>query len=289
MQHILLGEYAPAVEDAPEPLEISRRIGNEWGEAFIGSWLGEAYRELGQIDQAISTMENAIRLAEHGFQAPLSFTRADLASLYGDLGQPARGMELAKLAYIEGEKIAQVMHIYTAATLAHLYVLNDDPASAQPIVDEALARMGAGDPSSLFDTAIHAAEAEVCLARGDYTRVIQACDHSISFLRRYRLRRHLADILYLKGLGLQRQGDLDRAGTCLREARGEAEHSGSRWALWRILGALAETESSRDHTEAHTLRTDARAKLEYILAHTPNDLRESFLGTPDVRRVMQPG
>lgn len=289
MQHILLAEYAPAIEDSPEPLEISRRIGNEWGEAFIGSWLGEAYRELGQIDQAISTMENAIRLAEHGFQAPLSFTRADLASLYGDLGQPARGMELAKLAYLEGEKIAQVMHIYTAATLAHLHVLNGDPAAAQPIVDEALTRMATGDPSSLFDTAIHGAEAEVGLARGDYARVIRSCDHSIGFLRRYRLRRHLADILYFKGLALQRQGELDPASACLQDARREAEHSGSRWARWRILGALAEIESSRDHAEAHTLRAEARANLEYILAHTPDDLRESFLGTPEVRRVMEPG
>jgi tetratricopeptide (TPR) repeat protein len=289
MQHILLGEYALAVEDSPEPLEISRRLGNEWGEAFTSSWLGEAYCELGDINQAISTMENAIRLAEHGFQAPLSFTRADLASLYGDLGRPARGMELAKLAFIEGGRIAKIMHIYTAATLAHLYVLNDDPASAQPIVDEALTRMGPGDPSSLFDTAIHGAEAEVCLARGNYARVIRTCDHSINFLRRYRLRRHLADMLYFKGLGLQRQGDLDQAGTCLQDARREAEHSGSRWTLWRILGALAEIESRRDHTVAHTLRIQARANLEYILAHTPSDLRESFLGTPDVRRVMHPG
>jgi tetratricopeptide (TPR) repeat protein len=289
MQHILLAEYALAIEGSPEPLEISRRIGNTWGESFIGSWLGEAYREIGQIDQAIATMENAIRLAEHGFQAPLSFTRADLASLYGDLGQPARGMELAKLAHLEGERFAQVIHIYTAATLAHLYVLNDDPASAQPIVDEALTRMAGGDPSSLFDTAIHGAEAEVCLARGDYARAIQGCDRSISFLRRYRMRRHLADILYLKGLGLQRQGDLDKAVTSLQEARREADHSGSRWTRWRILGALAEIQSSRDPAKAHILRTQARTDLEYILAHTPNDLRESFLNTPDVRRVIQPG
>lgn len=288
MQHVILGEFVQAVEVSRESLDISRRIGNEWGEAFTQSWIGEPYRELGEIDQAISAMEDSIRLAEHSFQAPLAFTRADLASLYGDLGQVAHGLELAQLAHIEGERIASLMHLYTTAHLGHLHILKGDLATAQQIIDKGLGQVVPSETPALFDTAIYNTEAELALAQGDPVRAIRACDRMINFLNSYRLHLRLADAFYFKALALQRQGKLDDARVCLQEARSEAERSKSRWMLWRILDRLADIEEARgDHHRAQVLHVQSRENLDYIIAHTPPNLRESFLSTTQVHRVMK--
>jgi tetratricopeptide (TPR) repeat protein len=288
MQHITLGEYDQAIQVSSESLEISQRIGNEWGEAFNHSWIGEAYLELGHIDQAIAVMENSIRLGEHSFQAPLAFTRADLAALYGDLGRVAHGIELAQLALNVGEKISQVMHLYASAKLAHLHLLNGDIESAQTAVNVARGGIGSTDSFSLFGMAMYETEAELGLAQGDFGRTIQPCDQLINLLRSRRMKKHLPEALYLKGIALYRQKKLDEAMTWLSEARSEAEATNSRWVLWRILSALAEIEMQRDHIDqARQLRTHAREIIEYIAAHTPLGLRESFLNLPDIRKVME--
>jgi tetratricopeptide (TPR) repeat protein len=207
--------------------------------------------------------------------------------LYGDLGQSARGIEVATLAHTNGEKIAPVMYAYTSAALAHLHVLNGDPGSAQPIVDGALARMQTADPNPLFDTPIHGAQAELYLARGEYARAIESCDRAAEFLRASRLRHYLANMLYLKGLAEQRQGNLVEAFGCLQDAKGEAEHSGSRWMLWRILAALVDIEAGRGNpAQAQTLQAQSRENLNYIIAHTPNKFRATFLNLPEVRKVI---
>ena len=288
MAHIALGEYSQATEVSRESLEISRRIGNEWGETFIQSWVGAAYRELGEIDQAILAMENSIRLAEHSFQAPLSFTRSDVGALYGDLGQVEQGLKLAQLASEAGERIAPVMHIYCAGQLAHLQILSGDLASAEATVDEALDRTKRDDDHSMFGRTIHAANAELRLAQGDSAQAIQASERLINLLRSYRLRQFLANALWIKGLALTRQAKFDEAFVVLQQARKEAEETKARWVLWRILAALAEVEQAQGKIDqAQELRTQARANLDFIRAHTPQAFRQTFEKLPHVRAVME--
>ena len=287
MYHVLLGEYVQAIDESREALKTIHRIGNGWSEAVIDSWLSDAYRELGEIDQAIVTMQNAVRLAEHSIQAPLAYTRADLGWLYGDLGQLARGLELAQHGYREGERIAPILGIYTSAALAHLHVLTGDLVSAHATIDQAFRSMQSEERSTLFDSALNVAQVELSLAQKDYARAIEICERSITSLRTSRLRQHSPDLLYLKGLALMRRGIMDEAFACLRDAQDEAERSGSRWMLWRILAALAEVEEQRDNRgEAKALRAQARAHLDFIIAHTPGEFRESFLNTPSVMKLL---
>lgn len=297
MIHNSLGEYDQVIHASREALEISRRISNTWGETFSQSWVGEAYREIGHIADALSAMEEAIRLAAYGFQAPLAFTRADLGSLYGDLGQVKRGLELATLAYAEGERIAHVMHLWTSAQLAHLRLLTGDISSAERLVNHADSLFTDTDRTSMFGAGIWIVAAELALAQNDSFRAIQASDRLIAFQRSRRLRQFLPRGLYLKGIALSRQNQLADAWECLTEARAEAERQNARWILWRIYAALSELEiqrGNRDH--AQTLRAQAREIIEYIAAHTPDDpsaplgtsLRASFLNLPAVCALITP-
>ena len=57
---------------------------------------------------------------------------------------------------------------------------------------------------------------------------------------------------------------------------------------WRILLALSELEMKRGNaSEAARLRAPARGIVQYIAAHTPPDLREAFLQTPELLYVLE--
>jgi tetratricopeptide (TPR) repeat protein len=287
MQHIALGENESACQSAQEALAICQRIGNVWGETFSQSWVGAAYRELGEIEQAINAMQNSVRLAEHSFRAPLSFTRAELAALYADLGDQQTGLELAHLAYAEGLKIAHLMLIFTTAELAHIYALQGDIATAKHYIADTAQRLTPTDQVSLFDLTIKHVEAEIALAEQDYTGAITICDQVIAFQHAHHLRQHLPKAFYLKACALQRAGKIDQAYAVLQEARVEAEAAQSRWMRWRILAALAQIEQARGNAvPAQQLHTQAHEILDYIVAHTPPAFRESFLNLPAVREVM---
>jgi tetratricopeptide (TPR) repeat protein len=285
MIYIALARYDDAIAVAEEAHAISVSIGNVWGQAFSQSWVGEAYRAIGHVTQAIAAMEDAIRTAVSGFQAPLSFTRADLGALYGDLGLIARGIELAELAYGVGKQQADVMKIWTAAQLGHLYLRDGQVARAATYVAEASENITPTDHESLFGSANILVNAELMLAQNDYARVIQACDQFIEYKHSHRLRQDLPNALYFKALALEKMGDANQARMLLNEARIEAESTNARWIWWRILAALAEMENNR--ARARELRTNARAIITFIADHTPDNLRASFLNTPEVRAVME--
>lgn len=261
-------KYADAIVSAQAANEISLKIGNVWGEAFSQSWVGQAYRELGHITQAIAAMENAIRTAPFGFQAPLSFTRADLACLYGDLGMIARGIELAQIAHVQGEKHAQVMKIWTSAQLAHLYLRDGQIERAAGLIAEAIQHIKPNDYHSLFGAAIQLAEAELMLVQNDLSRALQVCERLIAYRRGHHLRQFLPNVLYLKGLALQRQGNLEDAVASLADARTEAESTNTRWTLWRILTALAEIEQARGKPSRGVARPGAHGTRLHCRPHT---------------------
>jgi tetratricopeptide (TPR) repeat protein len=287
MIYIALARYDEAIAAAQEAYQISLSIGNVWGQSFSQSWIGEAYRAIGHVTEAIAAMEDAIRTAVSGFQAPLAFTRADLGALYGDLGLVARGVELGELAYAAGRNQAAVMVLWSTSILGHLYLLDGQVARAEELIIQANQGTSITDQESLFGGANILAEAELWLAKNDCARAIQACDRLIEYRASHRLRQDLPNVFYLKACALRTSGSVDAAWTLLNEARVEAENTHARWILWRILAELADIERERGQIEqARALRAQAREIVEYIAAHTPPELRPSFLNLPDVGALM---
>ena len=62
----------------------------------------------------------------------------------------------------------------------------------------------------------------------------------------------------------------------------------SRQTLWRILLEQSRLADARgDSAQSKTLRQQARGVVEYIVDHTPEDLRSTFLALPRGRQVME--
>ncbi len=283
--HLMAGEFEQAITASQNALRISQSIGNLWGEAYSQTWVGAAYVALGQVDQAIQSMEKAIQTGARFFPVTLVLTRAGLAELHGDLGDVTTGIELGRLAFNAAENRLPVFRTLTAGALGHVYILAGELAHAREIIQRAWAEIDSKNSNPFFDGGFDRAAAELALAEQDYARADTLLSSTLAEQQRVRMRQHIPLTLYLKSQALRGQNRLEEARLLLEKAYAEAEASGARWDLWRILAALAEIET--DPLKARAWRAQARGYVQYIGDHTPPDLRESFLNLPDVRTVME--
>ncbi len=288
MTHALAAEYPEAIASSRAHLELSQKIGSRWGEAFSQTWVGPAYVELGLIEGAIAAMESAVRAGENVFTPPLAITRAELAWLLGELGDLARGIQLARLAQTVSKEAFPTMLLATSGILCRLLIQSGDIDAAKAVLDEASTHPDFETVMPLFDASIALAVAELALARGDFARAVSLSDAFIAKRRRLKLPARLPAALLINARAHLAQSDLDSAARALTAARQLAEAQSARWMLWRILAATSQVEARRGNAaHARNLLAQAREPLAYVVAHTPQEFRASFLNLPNVREVLQ--
>lgn len=284
---LAIGEFERSVKLSREARQISEKIGSVWGQAFSRMFVAYVYVERGEFTTAIQLMQECIRMAdEAGFMLAQIATRADLGWLFGTLGAVRSGLELTRTARFRAEKHFPTFRVWALANLARLNVLDGDRAAAAQAVQE-------GNAALPDDWAQHApiemplADAELAIADQDYARVIAVIEPLINRMREFKIRIFLSDALYLQGMALFKLNRIQDAHQILRDAYTEAEALGSRRMLWQILAAQSQLENERGNlAEAKALRVKARVIIEYIAAHTPDELRVSFLNLSSVREVL---
>ena len=124
-------------------------------------------------------------------------------------------------------------------------------------------------------------------ARGEFVRASELMSQRVNELRQFGLAASLHDALYIQAQAARALGDTAHAFDLLHQARQVAEEIQARRMLWQIYAALSEMENERGNLEqANVYREQARAVLKFIVEHTPQEFRESFLNLPNVREVM---
>jgi tetratricopeptide (TPR) repeat protein len=244
--------------------------------------VGNAYWERGQPERAITVMEEGIRLSEvSSFYVPQILTQADLALVYGSLGAIEPGLEIAHRALAVAEAQMLLFRPYVLGVLAQLQLLNGNLAEAEVSVGQ-----GITDPNReawpIYFMPVHFANCELPLRQGDYERAVMVTDMFLADWPQFGA--HISKILYFQGQALLGLGHDNAARDRLHKARAEAEVIGSRWMLWQILVTLSQLEP--DPTEALGLRQQSREIIGDIAAHTPAELRSSFLNLPLVTAIM---
>ena len=286
--HMYAGEYDRVIALSEQALQISRSSKDLWEQSKSLLAVGEAYRQRGEYDRAIKVAEESIRLGESGaFISSQTNTRARLALVYADLGVLDRAFELIEigLKVAEGHKYT-VDHPFIWGILAYLQIAAGRLAEAADTI-EAAKEEPYRESWVVFHLPVLIAEVELALANGDFDRATAAADHLIDQVHHYGIRLHLPEGLYLKGKALLALGQEAAARDHLLEARAEAEAREARRILWRILEALSRLES--DPSRATALRQAAREEIRTIVAHIhQDDLRASFLSSPDVRAALRP-
>lgn len=287
--HVYTGDFEQAFAHSEEAYQIACSIDNIWGQSYSRWKIGLAYWEQGDWGQAISVMEESIRLGElAGFLIPQTNTRAELAALYGELGAIERGLDTVRQSLSIAEAQNPVQTGPGLGVLARLQLLNGDRAAARISIETAR-----NEPYQetwpVFFIPVAIAEAELMLKLGNHKQALAVTEALLTKLRQFGMRAHLVYALYLEGQALLGAGQDAVARSRFVEARTEAEAINSRRNLWRILYALSQLES--DPSRAEEMRQQAQRVVKHIVAHINDEqanLRQSFLNLPDVRAVHKP-
>jgi class 3 adenylate cyclase/tetratricopeptide (TPR) repeat protein len=283
-----LGNGDEALALCDEAYTIAGEIGNPWGQSYS---LLNAYHvdvDRGNYGRALARMQECIELGERsGFTVPLALTRADLGTLYARLGRVELGFELVE----EAERFAGQMQSVAmpwvllgeaAVSLAAGDLDRVDRAIARCDVEKYPGAVVAGGKKELL-------QGELALARKDADRAAELADASVEWFRSLDARAFLPEALLIKGRALAALDRAEEAEVVLREARDLSEPVGARPVIWKVDAELARIASERgDREAAEELLSEARGTIGRI-ADTIDDeeLRESFLGTPHVRPIVE--
>lgn len=287
-----LSEFEQAVKASKEGSAVSERIGNLWGVVFNNIWVGRAYFELGLVQDALRTMEDEVARAPHSnFIGPL-FTSADLAKVYGDLGEAKHGIALTIPLLKQLNPKYPIMQFWVYGVLADLYLQIDDIIAAEKALKEGYALLDSGEPVVPFGIYLRLARADVALIRGENDRAVELAATIISDLESLHLRFGLNRARILLARSRHAQGKSQEAFTILEQARIGAETCKSRWDLWQVYALQGEIASQINPKSALGYFESARKQINMILLHIPTtgpnaSLRESFSNLPLVRSVLE--
>jgi tetratricopeptide (TPR) repeat protein len=285
MNFMFGGEYDAALDASAEGRRISREIGNPWGEAFSWTWIGEVYRDRGEITRALQVMQEAM---SHGdvFPPNLILAQIDMARLYGDLGDLERGMTLALRADEQAERRFLPMRVFTQGGLAYIHLLRGEVARAESIALQTPA-LDAPHGNLRYSLDGYVPLIEVYLQRDEFDRAAELGTRLIAAQRTRSITQYLPTSLHQHARALMGLGELDGAASALAEARALCEANTLRWIWWRIEATATELAARRgDAAGAEQHRGHARALLEYIVARVPAELQASFTSRPDVQSVL---
>lgn len=286
-QTMLRGEYDKAIALAAEGIEISQAIGSKLSLMSNQGTQMPIYLERGDVARALQLAEAILRESKEmtgAFNHPMQSSIA--AWVYAMLGASERAAELAQEARAGLElPTAEFFRAWTWVMLARYYLaigngMEARAALATSQLENHLARV---DPAVNFGMI---ALGECLLAEGAYARVIELMEQRVRTLRHLGLRATLHNLLYLQARAARALGDKAQAFELVQQARQVAEGMQARLLLWEIYVLAGELESDRGNVpQANAHREHARDVLRFIVEHTPEEFRESFLNLPQVRAV----
>jgi tetratricopeptide (TPR) repeat protein len=291
--YAMAGDYERCLAIADESIRLSKEIGNHWGLAYSAALKGMVLAERAEYAAAIACLNESLELAQlSGFAYPFVIARLPLVAIYYTAGVYGRAQDEINLATDAAKLLPIPVLPAILASLALVQLATGDRAAARATARRSLEGI-ALDDATVAGLALAAplpwiADIEIRLADGDLDTLLATADRMLTGVRRFRIRPFLSDALYAMGRVLLALGRAEEAWNALDEARAEASAIGCRRALWRILETMS-TEAVRrgDNESALSLAEQARQVIDTIAAHAGSEeLRDSFLGLPQVKRVL---
>lgn len=287
------GEPAHARAFAEEGRSISRAIENPWG--FLYNQMFCVFLldlEGGHLDRVLEESEPFLKLASQpGYPYFAVMCYSILTQAYLQLSQPARAEAWA--AKVTGEfgtdresPLAMWARWLEATILVQRGELEQAHALLEPLMEGKRFPLGPLDFTGWLGQTL----AELALGEKRWDEGLELCDRLLGEFEREEQMGFAAGMWYWRAEIHQARGDVQVALQDALRARELLERAEHRILLWRSEGLLARIYGAQGNdTESLNARARAGVFINYIAEHSPADLRESFVGSAEVRRVMGRG
>ncbi len=287
------GDYDAAAAYSDESYQVALARNSLDLQGLSRAMVGSAYFERGEFDTAIRLMEAAVQAGlATGNVTVLTGTRGDLGRVYGELGMPARGLELALNALADAEARFPLLAAWARANVVRLHLYQEDVARAEAAAATLepfeQARRKTGFIAPMWIGAGLAA-GELALARGDAAQATRGLTDLVETLRADGLRYGLPDAFCWRARAHLALGELALARADLRQAASHAQALGGRRILWQVLVAQGDVDAQSGLPEAAAdARRQARRLVQALAQRAPTvELRSAFLAQPRVRALLE--
>lgn len=282
----IFGQQRTAMEFAAEAGAIASRIGNIWGEAYSKGVHGNILALMGAYDQAIAEMQETMRKAKTaGFIGGQVIVSSYLSRVYLEAGDPARAIEAARTGAEIGRKHLPQFAGMCIGRQALGHLAEGDIGAAAQLLDDPLAADRGQQIFVRYD--INLARVNLALAERRDENAAALASEFLDYFSRIRSESWLPEFYEAKARALAGLGRPDEALEQLSQAVALARQHELHSNLWRYVAAAAGLEEARGHRdEAAALWGEAAIEIDYLKPHWPDDLRDTFMARPDVRRVM---
>ena len=166
-----------AMADAEEGARISVTIGNLNGQSFAGLVLSLFHLELGEIEQALQWLEVPSQLIGQGtLEGGGMSPSGESAWIYANMGETERARELARVSLERSRHQSAVQREWVGALVTRIELRVGQLAAAEEVFRQANIASSLQSYWHLFPLGVpvmYFAPAELALAKGDYSRVIE--------------------------------------------------------------------------------------------------------------------
>jgi predicted ATPase/class 3 adenylate cyclase len=282
------GEFDEAIAASEEAYRISRSIGNLWGEAFSMMAVGYVYRDLGETADALAAAEASIRVGvQAGFHMSRTFASPQVALILADLGVYERGLEYLREAR---DNVPEPLQAFNAVVQAYCLVKMGQVDRAREILlpFEEMVPNAIDNVSYIVYGSIPFLHVAPEIEPPE--RALAVIEAHLEKIEAFNLSTLLSEAYYLHAKSLHKLSRLNAANASLEKACRIATGLNQRRLLWQIMAEAAEIERERGRLgDAEKLRQKAEEIVTYIREHAPEELRDSFVSQPEVRRIFGSG
>lgn len=285
---MLRGNYAETIALTDEGIEISKAIDSKL--SLMSNRGTQIFVRLdrGEFANALQLVEDNLRTStEMGGAVNQPMLYGSAALIYGTIGAFELGSQMSDRARKGLEQpSAEFFRSWAWVILARFFISAGDlPAAEGAITAGQIDRRAIQvDPAGLFGAL---ARGEYMLALGEYESAARLMSDRVAALRQIGFHATVCDALFIQAQALRALGKNDEARERLFEARAEAEELQVRRLLWQICAAQSKIETERGNLAQATADRDcARETITFIVEHTPEALRPSFLKLPRVREAL---
>jgi tetratricopeptide (TPR) repeat protein len=287
------GNYDEASRIFSEAMGIARQ-NNLLMPRVMGQFMhGITLTARGNYDEALRIFEEGLALSEKvGDEVNYHRLLNSLGWLYSEIGDLDRAMDLNRKGAEGARKRGDPETIANPEiNLGDIFLMKDDLALAQELL-EGVHRLVKNPATSdwmrwRYSTHLFASLGELWLARGDYVKALEFCDHCLDIATRTKSKKNLVKGWRLKGeIALMRR-QFDEAENALQTGFAIALAIGNPTQLWKTHVALGRLYSQGKKPEqAEQAFNAARGVIERVKANLRNaELRASLENAPMIQKI----
>lgn len=280
------GKFDESIAEAEEGYRLSRTIGNLWGQSYSRMNTSFPLFELGRWDECIASLEEAIETGKRaGFLVGELAGRALLGVLHAILGDFEKAIDLATQALAARGPFAGWGSTADGA-LALIYAFKGDSSRAEEHIRKGYVDFRFAQTDPFLAAYSWMAESEIALISGDASRARAAAEKLRALLEPMRTPLFYYDTFLEIGRAAVIEGRYDEAYSEMDRALTLAEKVNSRRALLEIYPALGKIEKMRGHPQTSSeYFMQGREVLDFLVGHTPEQFRTSFLNSRRVKSL----